>query len=370
MPKIKEEIRLINKQNKLFLLGLKESIEKYYIENYKDLYLGRVLVEQKGLYKVATDKCDISARISGKLIYEGIKRVNYPAVGDWVVLDRNDDISGEAIIHGILPRFSKLSRKVAGVKSDEQIIGANIDKIFICMALNNDFNIRRLERYITIAWDSGALPVVILTKADLCHDLVEKITQVNDITMGIEVFPISSHTGEGIDSIQGFVQKLDTIAFVGSSGVGKSTLINKLLGFDKQATNEVRVGDDRGRHTTTHRELIIIPTGGVVIDTPGMRELQLLDNLEGIDNSFKDISEFAANCKFSDCSHDAEPGCAVKKAIEEGVLTKERLESYFKLKKEAEYMERKINKAMASEYKKDIKKLHKSVKREYSNKKK
>lgn len=362
-PKLREEIKLINKESKLYKLGLKEGIIKEFNDIYSSFHLGRVVIEQKGLYKIVTEEGEINGRISGKIIYEGLQREDYPAVGDWVVLDRSTDANGDAIIHGILSRFSKLSRKVAGVKSDEQIIGANIDKIFICMALNNDFNIRRLERYITIAWDSGAIPVIVLTKADLCLDLEDKVSKVDEISMGIEKFIISSHTGEGISLIEDYIQKSDTIAFVGSSGVGKSTLINRLMGFEKQVTNGVRAGDDRGKHTTTHRELIVIPNGGVVIDTPGMRELQLLDNTEGVDSSFKDISELSSKCKFSDCSHQSEPGCAIKKAIEDGILSAERLESYFKLKKEAEYMERKINKAAASQYKKDIIKLHKGVKR-------
>jgi ribosome biogenesis GTPase / thiamine phosphate phosphatase len=315
------------------------------------------------LYKVATEQGDVNARVSGKLIFQGLDRSDYPAVGDWVVLDRTNNDTGEAIIHGVIERYSKLSRKVAGNKSDEQIIGANLDKVFICMALNKDFNIRRLERYITIVWDSGASPVILLTKADLCEDLEEKIKDVEGISIGIDTFIISSYTGEGIQKIIDYVKHGDTIAFIGSSGVGKSTLINALLGYEKQVTKGVRQGDERGRHTTTHRELMCIPSGGVVIDTPGMRELQLLNNTEGIDNSFRDISDIASQCKFSNCSHKTEPGCAVLRAVEEGVITEERLTSYFKLKKEAEFMERKLNKVAASENKKHWAKINKEMKR-------
>jgi ribosome biogenesis GTPase / thiamine phosphate phosphatase len=354
---------LISNNNKLYTLGLKERFLMEFQKFNRDYYLGRVIVEQKGLYKVATEQGEVKAKVSGKLIFEGLERSDYPAVGDWVVLDRTTNNSGEAIIHGVIERSSKLCRKVAGNKSDEQIIGANIDKVFICMALNSDFNIRRLERYITIVWDSGAAPVILLTKADLCEDLEEKMKEVEEISIGIDIFTISSYTGEGVQEIIDYVKTGETVAFIGSSGVGKSTLINALLGYEKQATKGVRQGDERGRHTTTHRELICIPSGGVVIDTPGMRELQLLNNTEGVDNSFKDISDLASQCKFSDCSHKAEPSCAVLKAIEEGVITEERLESYFKLKREAEFMERKLNKTAASEHKKHWAKINKEMKR-------
>lgn len=358
---------MINNFKELYNYGLKDKIIEELKSNYNNYYLGRVVVEQKGLYKVVTEKGEINSRISGKLNFEGHQRSNYPAVGDWVVLDREDYAAGEAIIHGIISRGSKLSRKAAGVKSDEQIIAANIDKVFICMALNGDFNLRRLERYTTIVWDSGATPVIVLTKSDLCEDLEMRVTEVKNISLGIEVFNISSLTGDGISNVIDYIKTGETVAFIGSSGVGKSTLVNALLGYNRQDTKEVRESDSKGRHTTTYRELILIPSGGVIIDTPGMRELQLLNNIEGVEDSFKDISNIAKDCKFYDCNHKSEPGCAVKRAIEEGIITGERLENYFKLKKEAEYMERKMNKALASENKKQWVKISKEAKR---NKKK
>lgn len=332
---IQEDNNLNNTIN-LDELGLKEEIKKEYKEKYKEYFLGRVLVEYKNLYKVLTENGEVTCRISGKLDYVSNFKSDYPAVGDWVVLDRTSDKNGDAIIHGILSRKSVLSRKIAGKRNDEQIVAANIDTIFICMALNNDFNLRRLERYISLAWDSGANPVVILTKADLCDDLDRKLFEVEQVALGIDVLTVSSITKEGINDIISHIKPKETIAFIGSSGIGKSTLINILLGEEKQKVNDIR-NDDKGRHTTTYRELIKLPFGGVVIDTPGMREIQLYN--ADLDASFADIEEIAEECHFSDCSHESEPKCAVKLAITEGRLTEERLKSYKKLKKEMEYLE-------------------------------
>ncbi|HPT69637.1 MAG TPA: ribosome small subunit-dependent GTPase A, partial [Syntrophomonas sp.] len=239
---------------------------------YKGMFPGRVIAQYKDLYKVATPDTDLMAEISGKLRYSSDLLSDYPAVGDFVMIDRETDQNGNAIIHNILRRKSVFVRRAAGTSHEVQVVAANIDTVFICMSLNNDFNLRRLERYLSIAWDSGAMPVIVLTKADLCSDLPAKLAEVADIAIGVNVLVTTSMTGDGYKSILTYIKTGQTVAFMGSSGVGKSTLINRLLGEDAIATREIRK-DDKGRHTTTIRELFVIPTGGAVIDTPGMREL-------------------------------------------------------------------------------------------------
>jgi len=306
------------------------------INKQENFQIARVAIEYKGMYKLYTEAGEVLAEITGKMRYNN----KFPAVGDWVVIDLQDN--GErAIIHGILPRKSKFSRKVAGDNTEEQIVAANIDTVFIVTSLNQDFNLRRLERYLTIAWDSGAKPVIVLSKADLCADTQAKKREVESVAFGVPIHIVSSLSGEGLDQLEEYLETGHTAALLGSSGVGKSTIINQLMGSEIMAVNEIRVSDGRGKHTTTHRELIVLETGGIVIDTPGMREIQLWDGSEGIKESFEDIESLAKKCKFNDCQHDSEPGCAVKKAINEGELPEKRLESYHKLKRELLYMERK-----------------------------
>lgn len=331
----------LNKE--LYNFGLNDEILKEFKSLYEGLYLGRVITEYKGIYKVATEKDTILSKVSGRLIYNAIDKSSYPAVGDWVAIDRVDAKEGDAIIHGILSRKSSISRKVAGREINEQIIASNIDTIFICMSVNNDFNQRRLERYLSIAWDSGAIPVIVLTKVDLCEDIDRVVREVEKVTIGTtDILCVSSITEEGMDKVKRYLQFGETVVFIGSSGVGKSTLINVLLGEERQKVNDIRRDDDKGKHTTTYRELIVLPNGGIVIDTPGMREIQLLDEVDGIDDSFSDIKEISQQCKFSDCRHEKEPGCAVLNAIDSGIISKERLNNYNKLKREAEYIKRKL----------------------------
>ena len=241
-----------------------------------------------------------------------------------------------AIIHQVLPRKSLFVRKAAGTSKTEQVVAANIDTVFLCMSLNNDFNLRRLERYLAAAWESGAEPVAVLTKADLCADLPQKQREVEAIAMGVNILTTSAMESDGYRQIMPYITQGRTVAFVGSSGVGKSTLINRLLGEDRLTTGGLRK-DDKGHHTTTHRELLFLSNGAMVIDTPGMRELGMWDAASGVEQTFGDIEELAARCRFRNCSHSGEPGCAVRAAIRSGDLDGGRWLSYQKLKNENSY---------------------------------
>lgn len=323
----------MNNKN-LLELGLNEGYIKEASIHNESFYLGRVSVQYKDIYKVFTEEGEVLARVSGKLSYSSNSTFDYPVVGDWVLLDRTDNKNGDAIIHKVLTRKSCFSRKIAGTRYDTQVVAANIDYIFICMALNNDFNINRLERYIAVAWDSRAIPVIVLTKSDLCEDIDERLRETSEIAIGIDILVTSSLNGNGYEKVKEYIKAGTTIAFIGSSGVGKSTLINKLLNKEVLKTNSISE-NDKGRHTTTHRELFLLDDGGVIIDTPGMRELGIIS--ADIDKSFGNIEELEKQCKFSDCTHNNEPKCAVREAIESGELDLDRLERYRKLKKEEAY---------------------------------
>ncbi len=329
---------------------------------YREVYdMGRVAVQYKNLYKVYCEKGELLASVSGKMNYGITGLQDYPAVGDWVLLGKTGHKEDRTVIHGILTRKSKFSRKTAGRTVEEQVIAANIDTVFICMSLNRNFNLRRLERYIALAWDSGAAPVVLLTKSDLSHDLEDRIEEASAVACGVDILTVSCINGSGLPEIGGYILPGRTVAFLGSSGVGKSTIINELLGEQRQFTREVRRDDDRGRHTTTNRELLLLPSGGIVIDTPGMRELHVLDVDQGIGTAFDDVESFAAGCRFADCSHTVEPGCRVREAIEAGELSEGRFENYLKLKKEASYVERKTDVKASMEYKQLMKKMSKKI---------
>jgi ribosome biogenesis GTPase len=302
---------------------------------YEGLFLARVTEQHRDLYKVVGENGEMPAAVSGKLAFNAADAADFPAVGDWVMTDKEDGSTGNAVIREILRRRSAFERKAAGTSRGSQIIAANIDLVFICMSLNADFNLRRLERYLSVAWDSGATPVVLLTKGDLCDDLGGKLAEISTVCLGTDVVVCSSMEEDGHKDVLARIESGKTIAFIGSSGVGKSSLINRLMGKDLLETKEIRSKDDRGRHTTTHRELLLLPCGGIVIDTPGMRELQL--DSGNLSKSFQDIAEFAEHCRYRDCSHTSEPGCAVINAVETGALSRERLDSYKKLQTELNY---------------------------------
>ena len=286
----------------------------------------RVAAQHRGGYDVLTEGGERRVSLTGRLRHEAASAAELPAVGDWVAL-RDDTIQA------VLPRRSAFSRKAAWSATEEQVLAANLDAVFVVSALNGDFNLRRLERYLTLAWESGATPVLVLTKADLCDDVGAALLEVEQVALGVATHAVSNLSGAGLDELSPYLAPARTVALLGSSGVGKSTLANRLAGEERQVTNEI-AEDGRGRHTTTSRQLIRLPGGALLVDTPGLREIQLWDADDGIQEAFADVDELAADCRFNDCAHQSEPGCAVQAAIDEGQLPRERLQSYRQLQRE------------------------------------
>lgn len=329
----------------------KIGIDDYFLNQVEEseikLTLGRISQVHRSGYIIMYEAGEIEAKLKGNAFYGNESEyVMYPAVGDVVLFDISEQL---AIIYRVLSRKSKFSRSKPGMKNvsnnkTEQIIASNIDYVFIMESLNDDFNLRRLERYITAAWNSGAEPVIVLTKADLCDDIDSFVNKALTVAFGIDIYAISSEKNIGLDKLDKYFQAGKTSVLLGSSGIGKSTLVNSIAKAQVMKVSGIRFDDNKGRHTTTYRNMILLPNESIIIDTPGMREFSNEDFDISIDKTFEDISELAKECKFGDCKHDTEPGCAVKKAIEDGIITEKRLKSYNKMLRESKRLAGKYNK--------------------------
>jgi len=311
---------------------------------------GRLLIPQRGSYRLVTDDGEIDARATGALMQTAAESER-PAAGDWVAVEPRP---GEttALVHHVLPRTTAFIRKASGPRGGAQVVAANVDVAFLVASLNADLNLRRLERYLATTYESGAQPVVVLTKADLSDDPAAAVAEVRTVALDAPVVAISSKTGVGLDALMAHLPAGRTAVLLGSSGAGKSTLLNALAGEQRMDTGAIREADDRGRHTTTHRELVLLPSGGLILDTPGMRELGLWEADAGVSAAFEDVEALAAACRFSDCSHGREPGCAVQAAIASGALPETRWRAYEKLQAELAFEHRKEDPKAAQENKK------------------
>lgn len=326
----------------------------------RGLIPARVVVQQRGHYRLAIDTGEIEGRISGRFAHEAADG-GYPVTGDWVAVELKADA---AIIAQVLARTTAFTRMAAGTSKDQQVVAANVDTALLAASLNADLNLRRLERYLATAYESGAQPVIVLTKADACDDPAPLIAQVEAIAFGVPVIAISGVTGQGLDDLQALLAPGKTAVLLGSSGVGKSTLVNALAGSERMATREIREDDAHGRHTTTHRELILLPSGALILDTPGMRELALWDAEAGVAAAFAEttaeVERLAEGCRFRDCAHDKEPGCAVQAALADGSLDTERWRSFQKLQRELAHAVRKEDPLAAAAERKRWAAIHKA----------
>lgn len=314
------------------------------------LVAARVAREHRGRYHVWSEAGELAAHVSGRMMHAAASRADYPAVGDWVALQPRLQ-EGAATIQAVLPRRSAFMRQALGGTTEAQVVAANVDTVLIVSAMDQEFNPRRIERYLTLAWESGADPAVVLNKADACPNPDVFIDRVEGVAAGVPLHIVSAATGLGLDGLRDYLLPGATVALLGSSGVGKSTLINSLLGEERLKTGAVRDDDHRGRHTTTHRELVLVPGGALVIDTPGMRTLQLWNETESLEGTFGDVEAVAAECRFADCGHGSEPGCAVRAALADGTLNRERYQSYLKLQRELRFLETRQDQRAAMEQK-------------------
>jgi ribosome biogenesis GTPase len=296
----------------------------------------RVIIQQRGLYEIVTEVGELVATLAGRLAHDAEDGA-LPVTGDWVAVQARPS-EGSATIQHVLPRTSTFTRRASGPGAPRgQVVAVNVDVALLAASMNADLNARRIERYLATAWESGAEPVIVLTKADMCRDAEARIAEIEAVAMGAPVLGVSAVTGAGLDALRACLKPGRTAVLLGSSGVGKSTLVNALAGREQMATQAIREDDARGRHTTTHRELVLLPSGALVLDTPGMRELGLWDAGEGMSAAFADIEELATQCHFRDCSHDSEPGCAIVAALDSGALDAGRWRAYGKLQRELEF---------------------------------